>query len=381
MYKVKIYIQHLSTLLIMLLSSVVTYAQLTAKVGATTNLSVSEASGHTYVWELYDASEGVNFALMQGNCPQEKAYFINGNTGPSVQVKWLQSGTYFYRITENNGCSNNIKIGKIVITEAETPPIPKIVVVYNCNEGTATLKATEFQGDLLWSTGETSKIIQVTQQGVYTLTQTVNNQQSIPASISVENTKTPNAPTASVTPTSIELGESATLVAEGCNNGTLIWYSNEQLTQKVEDTELTPLEENTYTYYAVCKSKAGCESPYTKVVLIVKPKDPCPELLETMQIPQGISPNGDGKNDVWDIEDLKTYCNTCKKEANVMIFNRFGNKVYEQNNYMLTKERFKGYSQNKLTIYKENRLPVGTYFYIIEVEGKFVKSGYIYINY
>lgn len=380
--KYKIHIQkHSIVLLLMWCVSWLGIAQQTAQVGDTTTLSVNGVSGDTYLWELYDYVQDVNFAITQGNCPNSKAYFVNGNTGFSTQVKWLEPGTYYYKVTVNNGCSNNVKIGEIVISEAEVPPTPKIVVIYNCDEGTATLKATEYQGDLLWSTGETSETIQVTQQGVYTLTQTVNNQQSTPASVSIENTQAPNAPTASVTPTSIELGESATLVAEGCSNGTLIWYSDEQLTQEVENTELTPLEENTYTYYAVCKSKTGCESPYTEVILIVKPKDPCPELLETMQIPQGISPNGDGENDTWDIEDLKTYCDTCEKEAKVMIFNRLGSKIYEQNSYMLNNKRFKGYSQNKLTLYKENKLPVGTYFYVIEVEGKFVKSGYIYINY
>lgn len=380
----KIHIQkHSVVLLLLLFSGWVSYAQkqLTAKVGETTKLSVNEVYQHTYVWELYDRVQDVNFAITQGNCPENKAEFTKGNTKASVQVKWLQPGIYFYKVTISNNCSNNVKIGKIIITEADIPSTPKITVVYNCDEESATLKATDYQGELLWSTGETSETIKVSKKGSYTLVQTLNNQQSLPASVSIENTKIPNAPNASVSPTSIELGESATLIAEGCADGTLFWYSDQQLTQQIENTTISPIEAKTYTYYAVCKSNADCESPYTKVVLTVKTKNNCPILLETMKIPQGFSPNGDGINDVWELKDLETYCNTCKKEAKVMIFDRWGLKVYEKEKYMLTDERFNGYSKNNMTVLQKNKLPVGTYFYIIEIEGKFVKTGYLYIKY
>lgn len=365
----------------MLLSSWLSYAQQTAKVGDTTTLSVNEVLKGTYVWELYDYVKDVNFAITKGNCPTNKADFVSSNTKASVQVKWLQSGTYFYKVTINDGCSNNIKIGKIVIEKNNIPPTPKIVVIYNCDEGTATLKATNYTGDLLWSTGETTQTIKVTKKDTYTLVQIINKQHSLPASVSIENAQTPDAPNTSATPTSIVLGESATLMAEGCKDGTLIWYSDKQLTQKVENTTIIPVKNDIYTYYAICKSKAGCESPYTRVVLTVKPKATCPELLASMEIPRGISPNGDGKNDVWEIEDLKTFCSTCKKEARVVVFNRYGNKVYDHSRYMLDGDRFKGYSKNKLTLSKKDKLPAGTYFYVIEIEGKFVKKGYIYINY
>ncbi len=73
-----------------------------------------------------------------------------------------------------------------------------------------------------------------------------------------------------------------------------------------------------------------------------------------MQVYQGISPNGDGKNDVWLIPGIEQYPNNV-----VQIFNRWGNLVYEQ----------KGYTNNDPWTGQWNgkELPDGTYFYLIEL--------------
>ncbi len=339
------------------MSSIVSYAQLTAKVGETTTLSVEEVSSDTYVWELYDSSQGIDFAKTAGNCPSEKAIFIGGNTGNSVKVKWLAEGTYFYKVTARNSCTNNIKIGKITIGKGEEPPaptVPKIIVTYNCDDETATLKATNYSGNLLWSTGEISETITVSKQGTYTLIQKVGNKQSSPATITVENIKRPKAPDVSSPFIYVDLGEKITLMAEGCPNGTILWYSDEELTQKIESTTFTVSKKGTYDYYAVCQNEKGCRSPYTKVTVVA---DRCSELFKNMKIPQGFSPNGDGINEKWSIKDLKDYCERCDKEAKVIIYNRWGNKVYEQDRYMLNKQEFDGYAKGKNIVKKEFKLP------------------------
>ncbi len=87
--------------------------------GQTTTLSVVEVAGVTYTWELYNDVTGINLAVVPGNCPPEEAIFVGGvNTGASVEVQWLAPGTYFYKVTAEDGCSNNIKLGKIEIEQA-----------------------------------------------------------------------------------------------------------------------------------------------------------------------------------------------------------------------------------------------------------------------
>ncbi|MBS9766932.1 MAG: gliding motility-associated C-terminal domain-containing protein [Flavobacteriaceae bacterium] len=372
-----LYKTHIRNIIIIftLLSGVLSYAQLTAKVGDTTTLSVQEVSSDTYVWELYDSSGGIDFAKTKGNCPTEKAIFVNGNTGNSVDVKWLTKGVYFYKVTVKNSCTNNIKIGKIIVGKADKPKVPKIVVTYNCDE-TATLKAVNYNGSLLWSTGETTETITVSEKGMYSLVQILNKEQSESISVRVEQLEIPNAPIVT-SPINIPLGERLTLTAEGCSNGTIVWYSDEELTQKIEDLSFVP-NLGEHHYYVVCQDEKGCVSPYSELTVMV---NPCTSLFKSIEIPQGFSPNGDGINDVWSIKDLKNYCEKCNEEATVKIFNRWGNKVYEKDKYML-KHIFKGFSNQRIIVQKSEKLPVGVYYYIIKFKDeKKVKTGYFYLNY
>jgi gliding motility-associated-like protein len=80
-------------------------------------------------------------------------------------------------------------------------------------------------------------------------------------------------------------------------------------------------------------------------------------------IQKGISPNGDGSNDNFDLTGL----NVRKLE----IFNRYGKKVYSFSNYT---NQWYGQSDNG------NDLPTGTYYYVIERDNVASKSGWIYIN-
>nr|WP_247649168.1 gliding motility-associated C-terminal domain-containing protein [Lutibacter sp. B1] len=87
----------------------------------------------------------------------------------------------------------------------------------------------------------------------------------------------------------------------------------------------------------------------------------------------GISPNGDGINDTFVIEGLELYPNNTLK-----ILNRWGAVVYSTTNY---KNDWDGISEHELTIGKKTRLPAGTYFYILYLNGKkSSRTGYIYLN-
>ncbi|MBC7524042.1 MAG: gliding motility-associated C-terminal domain-containing protein, partial [Flavobacterium sp.] len=81
-------------------------------------------------------------------------------------------------------------------------------------------------------------------------------------------------------------------------------------------------------------------------------------------IQKGISPNGDIKNDFFDLSGFGV--------QKLSIFNRYGMKAYSKNDY--TKEWF-GQSD------AGEELPDGTYYYVIEFKsGADTKTGWIYIN-
>jgi hypothetical protein len=101
-----------------------------AYVGQTSELSVVEMEGDTYMWELYN-DPNVDFATDPGNCPPTEAYFVNGTFGPTVTVMWLQEGIYFFKVTAYGptGCMN-LKVGMVTVINSppgatidEPPPI------------------------------------------------------------------------------------------------------------------------------------------------------------------------------------------------------------------------------------------------------------------
>lgn len=80
-----------------------------------------------------------------------------------------------------------------------------------------------------------------------------------------------------------------------------------------------------------------------------------------------VTPDGDGKNDYFIIDNIKKYPNN-----RVEIYNRWGIKVYETTNYDPLGDGstnvFTGYSEGKITVDKSKKLPSGTYYYIVTYE-------------
>jgi gliding motility-associated-like protein len=75
-------------------------------------------------------------------------------------------------------------------------------------------------------------------------------------------------------------------------------------------------------------------------------------LQPTIEIPSGVTPNGDGKNDIWTLKGIELFPNCV-----VELYNRWGEVIFES----------KGYSVKWDGTYKGKMLPVGTYYYIIDL--------------
>ncbi|UJH69243.1 Ig-like domain-containing protein [Allomuricauda sp. SCSIO 65647] len=92
-----------------------------------------------------------------------------------------------------------------------------------------------------------------------------------------------------------------------------------------------------------------------------------------------LTPNGDGIHDVLSIRNIENYPNNTVK-----IYNRWGVLVYVTKAYNSSGNVFDGTSEGRVTVDQDKKLPVGTYFYIIDYEdlnGNMKQlSGYIYIN-
>ncbi len=99
---------------------------------------------------------------------------------------------------------------------------------------------------------------------------------------------------------------------------------------------------------------------------------------EEVKVPQFISPNGDGLNDSWDIPELVNY-----PSNNVKIFNRYGNLVFEKDNYSRGWDGRANFNQpvNFVTGSGDSELPSGTYFYLINLgDGNGSLNGYLQLK-
>ncbi len=91
-----------------------------------------------------------------------------------------------------------------------------------------------------------------------------------------------------------------------------------------------------------------------------------------------ISPNGDNLNDTFKIQGLVQF-----PDNEVSIYNRWGVLVYQQKAYhevQDTPQGFRGISDGRATIAKGEELPVGTYYYVLNISGEKSRAGYLYIN-
>ncbi|MBL7901096.1 MAG: gliding motility-associated C-terminal domain-containing protein [Bacteroidia bacterium] len=107
-----------------------------------------------------------------------------------------------------------------------------------------------------------------------------------------------------------------------------------------------------------------------------EPADNLPTVLvvsnPTLFIPQGFSPNGDGINETFVIKGLPD------GENELIIYNRWGSKVYESADYDNTWDGAANRGSNG-----NNKLPQGTYYYVLTLKGTDSKpfTGFIVLQY
>jgi len=90
----------------------------------------------------------------------------------------------------------------------------------------------------------------------------------------------------------------------------------------------------------------------------------CPD---SIFLPQGFSPNGDGKNDLLVFRGLEYFSPTT-----INIFNRYGTSVYQSTNYL---NDWDGTDMDS-----HHPLPDGTYFYVLTLPNGKTYNNYVIIN-
>ena len=148
-------------------------------------------------------------------------------------------------------------------------------------------------------------------------------------------------------------GHSTSLSVIASENGTFEWSPAESLDDAFSTNPIASPQETT-TYTVVFTGENGLCTITDEVTITVE--EP------TLNFGSGFSPNNDGINEYWKIEGIEEF-----PENIVSIYNRWGNKVFQINDYNNTSNKFTG-EANQLTGLGAGKLPAGTYFYVIEIK-------------
>lgn len=111
-------------------------------------------------------------------------------------------------------------------------------------------------------------------------------------------------------------------------------------TSNIQNPSYTYSEQGDYTVMLIAYTDKGCADTTYKTVKVV---------VDEIEIPNIITPNGDGKNDVFKIKNIEYM-----KKSKLAIYNRWGKKIYVSENY-----------QND---WDGDNHADGTYYYVLEYE-------------
>ena len=154
--------------------------------------------------------------------------------------------------------------------------------------------------------------------------------------------------------TCIVIGDEYTMNASG---GVSYDWDNESTILGDDDIRNPIVAPEITTIYTVEIIDAnGCE--FSDEVEICVLEDP----LDLFQVVSIITPNEDGKNDFLIFPGLENY-----PENKLVVFNRWGNIIYEKENYQLDGERWDATRRGE-------RLPPDTYFYVLTFDENTFKS-------
>ncbi len=268
------------------------------------------------------------------------------------------SGTFNYTVTTVGGCSSVTLNGTIVVNPLATPTF---------NFGTTLT---------LCPGAEAPSLPTVSTNGV----SGTWNPDTISNTVSGTYLFTPNAGACSTTTTlSVTVESSFDFVLNGDCSGTHYvlqadpidgGYNEDTATYSWEYNSLSVGSSETFDLTAyLASTTVNEELPITISLTVTRPDGCSKEHTITVEniycdIPKGISPNGDGDNDFFDLTMMNV------KQLN--IFNRYGTKVYSKSNYT---NEWTGLSDSG------QELPDGTYYYVIEfANGQETKTGWVYIN-
>ena len=150
-----------------------------------------------------------------------------------------------------------------------------------------------------------------------------------------------------------EILAGTSVVLEGSADGTypVTWTPTTGLTFSGSNRLRPSASPTVTTTYTLSAGAGGCADS-DDVIVTVRPP---------IRIPNAFTPNGDGRDDTWQIEFIEQF-----PDNTVTVFNRWGNRIFSADNYSRANE-WRGDINGQPA-------PVGTYYYVVVTKGPLGKS-------
>ena len=296
--------------------------------------------------------DGSITTISSGGTPLYSWQWSGASSATTQNLPAILPGTYSVTVTDSRNCTADTNF---VVTSS-------ITIIVNAGRDTAlcTNAPIILTGTVTGtSTFDWQTITGTVLPPVNTLTISVNPSSTTQyvlfaqnASGSCKNQDTVNvsispAAVANAGPDQSILGGQAIAIGGNPTNpsgGTIAWSPNLSLS---DSTAANPSASpaGTTTYIVHVKNSYGCIAIDSMVLTVLPP----------FNIPTGFTPNGDGKNDAWMIDNISMFPN-----VEIEVYNRWGEQLfYSKGNY----PGWNGY-------YNGKPVPVGTYYYIIRLNDK-----------
>jgi gliding motility-associated-like protein len=136
----------------------------------------------------------------------------------------------------------------------------------------------------------------------------------------------------------------------GTSGTTLIWNPGDYLNDSTLSNPTATIDTTT-TFIVTVMDVNGCFDTDTMII----------EVLPPIFIPNGFSPNGDGPNDVWEIDFIEFF-----PDCQVEVYNRWGQMLFISVGYEIPWDGK----------YEDKEVPIGTYYYVINLNHPLFPDAY-----
>lgn len=282
----------------------------------------------------------------------------NAFSSTTLNLITLMGGNYTLTVKDANGCTQVVTdtLKPVITLVSNAGPSKSFCTLGSVTlDGSLSINAISYHWFLvpaLTPVGDTTVTTPVTPPtGATTYELIVGNSGCTDTSMVTVTSNPPPIVSAGLPQTILTNGSVVIGGAPTCVTGAFYYWSpNSGMNDSsIANPSVDPL---TTTIYTVTVTDVnGCKAKDTVVVTVL------PDII----FANGITPNGDGNNDRWMIDNIQKFPNNV-----VEIYNRWGELLFHE----------KGYQNDWDGTFKGKPLPVGTYYYLVDLHDKLYTTKY-----